>query len=82
MLLSIHSATWYQEDNIDGYPDHLEGPTIRRGVFKNADLTQSFLPDFWTLEKLSKIPIINGLRGITRGPKIGQRKVAYLDSLD
>jgi hypothetical protein len=51
-------------------------------VSKNADLTQYFLPDFWTLEKLSKVPIIDGLRGITRGPKIGQRKVAYLDSLD
>jgi hypothetical protein len=51
------------------------------GMSKNADLAHYFLPDFWTLEKLSKMPVINGLRGITWGPKIGQRKVTDLDGL-
>jgi hypothetical protein len=39
------------------------------------------LPDFWALEKLSEMPVMNGLQDIMRGPKIGQRKVTDLDGL-
>ena len=39
------------------------------------------MPDFWALEKLSKMPVMNGLQNIMRGPKIGQIKVTDLDSL-
>jgi hypothetical protein len=52
------------------------------GVSKNADLEHYFLPDFWALEKLSKMPVMNGLQDIIRGPKIGQRKIIDLDSLN
>jgi hypothetical protein len=54
---------------------------FKGGMSKNADLAHYFLPDFWTLKKLSKMPVINGLRGIRRSLKIGQRKVTDLDGL-